>query len=70
MISVFRAKFMPSALKCLPRPKLFVVTGRIKGQLQSLPIMSFSRDMAAITTKELWPHMNIVTVAESCEWED
>lgn len=70
MISMFRTSTMPTALQCLPRAKLFIVTGRCKGRLQNMPIISFSRDMAAITTKELWPDMNIVTVAESCEWED
>lgn len=61
---------MPNGLQCLPRARLFIVTGRVNGRLENLPIISFSRDMATITTKELWPDMNIVTVAESCEWED
>lgn len=61
---------MSSTLRRLPRAKLFVVTGRVKGRLENLPIISFSRDLAAMTTKELWPDMNIVTVAETCDWED
>ena len=61
---------MSSTLRRLPRAKLFVVTGRVEGRLENLPIMGFSRDLAAMTTKELWPDMNIVTVAETCDWED